>query len=354
MKHEILALSEWSKLLKDDKLHKAFVSIIVPLLDTWAVPGGQGKTTAAENGNEDSSVAAAALQPTTTFVPKLGRKLRNKDAQTVSMYQLATSTSTRANEAAADPNPVLAVLDTAQVTCFEFVASLAKVVSVEQILSKDALVTLATEIKTILEGLELSKYGAELLHRCNMKSIEKFTYHSGRQRTSKVRYVEYSTIDNPSDPAYETSRLDDPSAAAVGPSGRNLHLTTDTSNKPAIIAWNKIRRPVEDPLITAAHKISATAGTLARKLTEQPDDIACANDFYRNVLHNLDCYAPNGTIELQLPLSRLVGRAPRSVVAQLFAGHDLAVQRKHALALEKYFGAFCVDPEQPLTALCIG
>lgn len=49
-----------------------------------------------------------------------------------------------------------------------------------------------------------------------------------------------------------------------------------------------------------------------------------------------------------------MGRAPRSVVAQLFAGHDLAVQRKHSLALERYFAAFCADPEQPLTTLCIG
>lgn len=57
---------------------------------------------------------------------------------------------------------------------------------------------------------------------------------------------------------------------------------------------------------------------------------------------------------MQVPLSRLVGRAPRSAVAQLFAGHDLAVQRKHSLALERYFAAFCAEPQQPLTALCIG
>lgn len=289
-----MALTEWAKLLKDDKLYKSFVSVVVPLLESWAVPMLQAKEC------DDSTAAQAS---SSSVVPKLGRKLRNKDAQTVSMYHLATTA--RSSVGTPDDrqtSPVLAVLDAEHLACYELVTVLAKVTSVEQILSKDALVSLAAEAKAVLEELQLSKYGTELLRRCNMKSIEKFQYSSGRQRTSKVRYVEYHPADGANDGAYDMSRVSgvSGSSSSSGGSRRNLHLSTDGLGQPAIIAWNKIRRPVEDPLITAAYKISATAGLLSRKLIEQPDDISCANEFYRDVLHNLDSFAPNGIIELQV------------------------------------------------------
>lgn len=348
LKYEILALVEWAGLLHDDDNQdeacvRQFCTFIVPLVESWAIlshnpPGGSGEDSTTATGTGAGGQTTAA-QPAPT-VPKLGRKLRNKEAHTLSMYQLAMAKAT------GKVCPFKELLDTAEQCCFEMIGAFSVAVTVEQVLSKDTLLTLAGQVRMALEKLSLGPYGMELLHRSNLKSIEKFTYSSGRQRTSRIKYVDY----NPSSGA-----ADDQSGMfhEYATSGKHLNLSTNVAG-PGLIAWNKIRRPVEEPLLTAATRFSAQAGKLARQLLDQPDNLSVVNAFYTEVLRGLDPTKPNGTIELQLPLGRLAIAAPDCLAGQMFAGHDHAMQRKHYLALDKYFMAFCLDPEQPLTSLTIG
>ncbi len=135
-------------------------------------------------------------------------------------------------------------------------------------------------------------------------------------------------------------------------SGKHLDLSTGKNNQK--VTWNKITRPTEEPFITAATKISPHVGLLARQLFDRPDDNVLANAFYKEVMTQIDPTRANGCVELQLPLLRLSLSAQGSVAGQVLAGHDHAMQRKHYLALDKYFTAFCLDPTQPLTSLTIG
>lgn len=330
---------EWARLLFADSNMHAFCSVVVPILEAWAAPAASSAGARSGGGSTAAASAPAGGMP----VPKLGRKLRNKEAQTVSMYQLALSGTS------ADPSvfmeTLLAALDPQQTLCFHFISSLVRVAHLDQVLSKDALLSLAAETKVALDKLELTAYGAEILLRSNMKGIEKSSYSGGRNRASSVKYVEYSALD--------ASATADDATRKVALSG-----AANRSGSPSgqvIIAWNKIRRPVEDPLITAATRLSESTGLLARRLFEQPEDIGVANSFYREVIDKLqDQQTSSNVFELQLPLSRLAVSAPKSCAAQLIAGHELATQRKHSLALERYLASFCLDPTQPLTALTLG
>jgi hypothetical protein len=346
---EITALVEWAKLLFDDESLHACCAAAVPLLQSWIRPAAEA------SGRYKNS---AGNTTATSLAPKLGRKLRNKDAQTVSMYQLAltsggapvpvSSGSGRDSAVTAEgTQQLLTLVDAQQKSCFELVAAFTQVVRVEHIVSKDVLLGVAAQVKVALEKLNLGEFGAEILKKCSLKSIEKFSYSSGRLRTSTVRYVEY----NPSD-GLGTSGADDSGRRSTfsGAAGR-----AGSPSGPVVIAWNKIRRPVEDPLITAATKISERAGLLARKLFDSPHDVRCANDFYSELTHRLETATTSGgAYELQVPLSRLAASVPRSCVAQYLAGHDYALQRKHGLAIERYAAAFCLDPTQPLVALTLG
>ena len=217
----------------------------------------------------------------------------------------------------------------------------------EFVLSKDTLVKLAKDLKLALENLLLPEYGAEIMQRCSVKSVEKSNFSGGRVRTSSVKYVEYSTTDD------------------VGDACRNFALsgsltqqasTSSSASSTAgmMIAWNKIRRPVIDPLITACERVSPVAAQMARRLIESPEDVACANLFYSELIRCIGIGPGIPPIESNLPLGRLVIKGAKSAIAQLLAGHELAFQRKHSLALEKYVAAFSLDPDQPLTCLNLG
>jgi hypothetical protein len=344
---EITSLVEWAKLLFDDDSLHAFCAAAVPLLQSWIRPAAEAS---GRDKRSAGNTAAASL------APKLGRKLRNKDAQTVSMYQLALTSggapgpvsSGRDSAVSAEgTQQLLTLLDAQQKSCFELVAAFTQVVRVEHIVSKDVLLGVAAQVKMALEKLNMAEFGAEILKKCSLKSIEKFSYSSGRLRTSTVRYVEY----NPSD-GLGTAGADDIGRRSTftGAAGR-----AGSPSGPVVIAWNKIRRPVEDPLITAAAKISERAGLLARKLFDSPHDVRCANDFYSELTRCLETPTTSGgAYELQVPLSRVAASVPRSCIAQYLAGHDYALQRKHGLAIERYAAAFCLDPTQPLVALTLG
>lgn len=344
MKYEILALVEWAAMLKDDDCTKQFCTTVVPILESWAIlsaPLGEEGSNAASGGTSASGASGVA-------VPKLGRKLRNKEAHTLSMYQLAVS---QTSVGSGKPSPLLELLNPTERSCFDMISALSVALSVEQVLTKDTLLALAGQVRQALVSIDLPIYGAELLHRSNLKSIEKLTYSSGRQRTSRIKYAEYNPAGGPSGGASDdrSGMFHDYVAR-----GKNLNLSTNVPG-PGLIAWNKIRRnPIEEPLVTAANRISLQAGVLARQLLDRPHDAAIANAFYKEVLLHIDPLKANGSIELQLPLNRLAISAPTSAVAQIMAGHEYAIQRKHYLALDKYFTAFCLDPEQPMTSLCIG
>ncbi|KAJ1390713.1 hypothetical protein B484DRAFT_459557 [Ochromonadaceae sp. CCMP2298] len=63
---------------------------------------------------------------------------------------------------------------------------------------------------------------------------------------------------------------------------------------------------------------------------------------------------PRQAIEMHIPLGRLLVKAQDSLPATLLAGHDCGAQRQHQKALTQYVRAFCLDPQQPLTCLCLG
>lgn len=330
LRAEILALVEWSRLLFDASNAHMFCAVTLPLVQHWIRPSGSGE--GGRRGGEGSS---------NLFAPKLGRKVRNKEAHTVSMYQLALTESATAGEEE-QVKALWAMLDDYQRSVFSLVSALVQVVRVDLVLNKDALLGLAVDLKTALEKLNLPTLGADLQNKANLKSIEKFSYSGGRQRTSTVKYVEYTSVDTATAAGDEASRK----LAFTGAVGR-----AGSPTGPVVIAWNKIRRPVEDPLITAAGRISERAGALARQLFETPDNIQCANEFYTELLR---CHTAGGAVELQVPLSRLPLSAPRSSTAHYLAGHEYAALRKHALAIEKYTAAFCLDPTQPIIALTLG
>ena len=369
MKSEILALAEWARLLFDARDMHSFCSIVAPILTCWIAPSTTSTAGGGTSNVNDSNTAAASTTAATAG-PVLGRKIRNKDSHTVSMYQLAlsqatthhttnsttnsSSNTTSANTLNTD-NILLPCLDSTQKTYYLLVTSMVNVVvRLEAILPKELLLSLAGQLKVALEALNLSSLGALFLHRCNLKSIEKLNYIGGRQRTSTVQYVEYN--------------LQSDETPAATSSGKNTHSfmnshdphSRNSSSSPVIIAWNKFRRSKEDFFLSAAKKLSPSIGTLAKQLYETPDNIKLANTFYTELCSILlqqnttTSGSMNNIMELQLPLSRLTIQAPKSTVAHIFAAQEHAVQRKHGHALSHYTAAFCFDSTQPLTALCAG
>jgi hypothetical protein len=368
---------------------------------TAAVASAEGKETlpasTKTNTNADANNTPGAAVGILQRMMKLGRRVRNKASHTVNMYYLATT----AVEHAAGWIRERSWLDAVQNACCRLVSVMAATIQIDQVCSKDVLMELAESIKPALDSLAgTAGYGHELKRLCQRKSIEKITYASGRTRTSKVGYAEYAAFNitdyagtgagagagagasqsqaatSRSTGAHQEHNFASASSSSTSSSvvqqitgdgvpraassitgvGAVGGLMGSSSTGGSIIAWNHMRKSREDTFIIAARAVSQETGHLAQHLMSHPRDVACANALYASALRHIDPFQVNSSVETQIPLGRLLLAAPHSAsaVVALLAGHDLAWQRKHSLAIEKYLTAYCVDPTQPLTALCIG
>ena len=201
LKFEILALVEWAAMLRDDNCSKQFCLLIVPLLESWAQV--TTASTAASNNADDaasttaentvanaatsSAAGTSASTSTATAVVKLSRKIRNKEAHTVSMYQLALSKVIVGP--AGQPSPLLELLDPVERSCYALIGALSVAITAEQVLPKDALLTLAVQVRTALETLDLVTYGVDLLNRAHVKNSESKITGTGRPRAPRIKYV---------------------------------------------------------------------------------------------------------------------------------------------------------------------
>ena len=186
-------------MLRDDNCSKQFCLLIVPLLESWAQVTAPSTTTSnnaddaasttAENtvSNAATSSAAGTSASTTTAVVKLSRKIRNKEAHTVSMYQLALSKVVVGP--AGQPSPLLELLDPVERSCYALIGALSVAITAEQVLPKDALLTLAVQVRTALETLDLVTYGVDLLNRAHVKNSESKITGTGRPRAPRIKYV---------------------------------------------------------------------------------------------------------------------------------------------------------------------
>ena len=105
----------------------------------------------------------------------------------MSMYQLALSKIVVGP--AGQPSPLLELLDPVERSCYALIGALSVAITAEQVLPKDALLTLAVQVRTALETLDLTTYGVDLLNRAHVKNSESKITGTGRPRAPRIKYV---------------------------------------------------------------------------------------------------------------------------------------------------------------------
>lgn len=130
------------------------------------------------------------------------------------------------------------------------------------------------------------------------------------------------------------------------------------SNKRAAVA---ILNDAQSKFVAAANAISTAAGDAALCLVDpMKENTRAAEVAYANSLARAVLSAPepkgwgSGALEQALPVQRLLAQlGTSSLSATLLSAHELGARRKYAEGLERYLDAYGLDPEQPLTCLCI-
>ncbi len=184
-------------MLRDDNCSKQFCLLIVPLLESWAqtttatttatASGNTADDTASTSAENTAANATSSAASTGAATVKLSRKIRNKEAHTVSMYQLALSKIIVGP--AGQPSPLLELLNPVEKSCYALIGALSVAITAEQVLPKDALLTLAVQVRTALEALDLATYGADLLNRAHVKNSESKITGTGRPRAPRIKYL---------------------------------------------------------------------------------------------------------------------------------------------------------------------
>jgi len=105
----------------------------------------------------------------------------------VSMYQLALSKIVVGP--AGQPSPLLDHLNPVERSCYALIGALSVAITAEQVLPKDALLTLAVQVRTALETIDLATYGADLLNRAHVKNSESKFTGTDRPRAPRIKYL---------------------------------------------------------------------------------------------------------------------------------------------------------------------
>jgi tetratricopeptide (TPR) repeat protein len=386
LQHEVFALIEWTYLFlecRDNDL-LSYCSITVPLLEHWCF------TASVASGIVDSSL----------------QKRRNKVKAIVSMGDLV-STDSCVNYAAK------VWLDETQNICGRFVSAICDYVHIEKLLGKPLLLEMATQAAEFMrqigvnmsEGgrrgtageLMMTKLSNELLHASTLMTLRR-----GNNNIKRTKYIGVAeremdaTTQQPveeedsegSSSSSSDSDLEDEDEQTEGEKGsakankkQSGFLTKMSTRKRQLSSSGKRQRKNglirhtgvngglmfndfknaailenADPFIIAAQHYSPSVQTAAAALFSAPMDVFYANQLFRFVVREssmVETSTSSKYLEHALPVGRLHDLKQDSAVTCLLEGHETAADRRNNETLDRYLDAFCLDPTQPLTLLCL-
>lgn len=331
LENELMAILEWVNILLEEADIYSYCCATLPLLESWTSPN--------------------------RF---LHRPIMDKSIEMVSMKDLQTT----ASAIGFDPRDWLNDL---QNSCWRFLRAVCDFIDIEKVLGKDRLKQIAMTTKNCMIKLGMANEAEEMMNACNIQcrtrienvsdvDAESSHFESTSSKISKggpsrsSRYLsvsENSSHDNMSAKRHSNVEADlVPPASGVKGVGHThaKERTRDMSNKSIGL----------DKFIAAAADISNEVLNAAVELIQDSDSIPKANTLARLLLNIPQTKGPGtGAIEVVLPVQKLFNQYPQSLGATLLSAHEYASQRKCAESLDKYLDAFCMDPEQPLSALCL-
>lgn len=151
-------------------------------------------------------------------------------------------------------------------------------------------------------------------------------------------------------------------AAAPGPRiRRNARMANRHTGVKGGLMFNDFKNAAiiadnADPFVLTAKNYSVAVQNAATQLFRAPCDVVAANALFRGVVAESSMFestAASKYLEVALPVARLRSVKQDSAVANLLAAHVAGLSRRLNDTLDLYLDAFCVDPTQPLTVLCV-